>query len=204
MSGIFSKTQDDGGHAQEPVRSDEADSMTQTILRLYQAREHALVAARELLKSGFAVDQVVLVVSRDVEEEPADVSDSMRDEVSRMGIHEDDAPHYAASLRRGGSMVKVDAPHHRADEAARILDDHGPVTSPDSQRGSAYMTDREAMQSLSRGHGGGARAEGDVEPSHDSGSDDPAPLSHALHLPTLSDDPAPLSHFLHIPVLSED
>ncbi len=48
-------------------------------------------------------------------------------------------------------------------------------------------------------HGETERAEGEHPVS-----DDAAPLSHALHVPTLADDPAPLSHLLHIPVLSKD
>ncbi len=68
----------------------------------------------------------------------------------------------------------------------------------DASVGSEHMTDREAMQRMSRVREAAGKA-GDG-----TGSDDPAPLSHALHAPTLSDDPAPLSHLLHIPVLSKD
>jgi hypothetical protein len=101
-------------------------------------------------------------------------------------------------VRRGGALVGARVDDDRYGRAEAALRSHNGVDA--ARHGAAYRAGGWSAFDQDAPH------VGDIAPraGGKSGSDDPAPLSHAMRAPTLADDPAPLSHLLHIPVLSDD
>jgi hypothetical protein len=47
--------------------------------------------------------------------------------LTRLGVPEDDANYYAEGVRRGGTLISVDASDERAERAVAIMKQHGAV-----------------------------------------------------------------------------
>lgn len=47
--------------------------------------------------------------------------------LTRLGVSEDEAEHYAEGIRRGGTLISVNASNEKADSVVRIMKEHGAV-----------------------------------------------------------------------------
>jgi hypothetical protein len=148
--------------------------MTKTITRLFDNFDDARAAVAELEATGMAHAGISIVNggSGAVPATPADMTGhqvggfagasgeggGLAEALIQAGVSEADAHVYAEGVQRGGTLVVV----HEDDNAEEVLRRHRGVDAAD--------------------HGDAHRSEGY------SISDDPAPLSHLLHIPVLSED----------------
>ena len=141
--------------------------MTQTISRVYQDRENAEAAAAALKKAGFG-DQAINLIA------PSDVPDEdLAARIRQGGVVATHAGVFAEAIRRGETLVSVQAQFGSGAEATRILQRHRPTDT-------------------------GLPEQGYIEAAPEAA----APLSSALGLPVLLHDPTPLSSVLMLPVLT--
>jgi hypothetical protein len=174
--------------------------MTQTISRLYGNHGSAMAAVEELEASGFGKDAVHLVTLA-----PGDAEDGVLAAIVAGGVPTAHAPVYADGVRRGDTLVSVQAPFGFANTATDILDKHGPTPTDLPDHG-YELPPRDPAAPLSSAWGWPVL------------SSDPTPLSSFLGWPTLStrrslprpdaalavDDPAPLSKKVGMQVLSDE
>ena len=141
--------------------------MTQTISRLYPARENADAATADLRRAGFGDDIIHVVAPTEPPDEQVVAS------FRRGGVVDSEAEAYGDAIKRGETLVSVQAPFGSAVKALLILQKHGPTDT------------------------------GVAEPGHAEAPADPAtPLSSAFGWRVLSHNPAPLSSLLNLPLLS--
>ena len=171
--------------------------MTQTISRIYRAREDADAAAAELKKAGFDRRDINVVASAEAPDEEI----LMR--IREGGVTATHAEVYAERIRQGETLVSILAAFGYALLATEILEKHGPVDTGLPEQGYEKAPPDPAAP-LSSAAGWRVL------------SNDPAPLSSALGLPLLLkrqrrqrpdseliDNPAPLSKAINMPVLKD-
>jgi hypothetical protein len=153
------------------------DAMSQ-ITRIYASHQAASDAVKELELYRFSSAYIHVVSPPPVHDSeyesdhppPPDIAA----EIVRAGISAADAAIYAEEVRRGATLVTVNAPFGEGALATRILDDFGPAES--------------------------AVREADLGAP---GIDDAAPFSKLLGLPLLWQNPAPFSALLGLPVFTK-
>ncbi len=171
--------------------------MTQTICRSYQVRENAEAAAAELKKAGFDGRDVNVVAPDGAPDE------EIIARIRQGGVAATQADAYAERIKQGETFVSILAAFGYAVLATEILEKHGPADTGIPEQG-YEKTPPDPAAPLSSALGWKVL------------SNDPAPLSSALRLPTLFtrrqrqkpdselvDDPAPLSNAVNMPVLSD-
>jgi hypothetical protein len=141
--------------------------MTQTISRIYQLRADADAAATELRTTGFADDDINLV-------SPSETSDEeILAAIQRGGVVATYADAYLVGIKRGETLISVQAAFGCAALVTTILEKHRPVDTGLGDQG------------------------------YEKKPQDPAaPLSSALGWTVLLHNPTPLSSWLRLPVLS--
>jgi hypothetical protein len=168
--------------------------MTKTIARLFDDFDDARAAVAELEATGIAHAGISIVNGGPgpVPATPADMTghemggfagtsgegDGLVGALIQAGVSEADAHVYAEGVQRGGTLVMV----HEDDDAEAVLRRHRGVGAAD--HGAAHRTEGRTASA------DGERNDGEKSPKGEGYS--------------ISDDPAPLSHLLHVPVLTED
>jgi len=170
--------------------------MTQTISRIYQVRENADAAATELKKAGFADHAIDMLA-------PAEAPDEqILARIRRSGVMATHAEVFAEGIKRGETLVSVQAQFGCAALATAILQKHSPTDTGLAEQGSEKAPPDPAAP-LSSACGWKVLI------------DNPAPLSSSLGWSVLSarrpsrkpdsefvDNPAPFSKAIHTPVLT--
>ncbi len=152
--------------------------MTIPVVRVYEKAKQAQDAVAELKQGGFA-DDLVLLLTPGLEGVD-DSTETISKAITIGSSLGDDAELCAESLRQGRSVVVALAPFGRGLPTAKILDSHKPI--PTEVERAKRPTARDGAAEWERG----------------------APLSSAFGLPILSrNDPAPLSDALWIKTLSK-
>ena len=171
--------------------------MTQTISRIYKAREDADAAAAELRRAGFDGRDINVVAPGEAPDE------EVLARIREGGVTGTHAEVYAGRIKQGETLVSILAAFGYALLAIDILEKHGPEdTGLPEQEYEKTPPDPAAPLSSALGW---------KVLSHD-----PAPLSSALGLPLLLtrrrrrkpdlelvDNPAPLSKAVNMPVLTD-
>ncbi len=171
--------------------------MTQTISRIYQVRENADAAATALKKAGFAERGINVVA-------PAEAPDGqILASIRRGGVVATHADVYAEGIKRGETLVSVQAPFGCATLATALLEKHGPTDTGLGEQGYEKAPPDPAAP-LSSACGWTVLI------------DNPAPLSSSLGWSVLStrrpprkpdselvDNPAPFSKTIHKPILTD-
>lgn len=140
--------------------------MTETISRIYQVRENADAAAAELKKAGFADRAINVVASAEAPDE------QVLAQIRQGGVVAAHADVYAERIKRGETLVSVQAQFGCGGWATEILEKHSPADT------------------------------GLAEQGYEKAPPDPAaPLSSAYGWRVLINNPAPLSSSLGLPVL---
>ena len=170
--------------------------MTQTISRIYQAREDADAAAADLKQAGFDSRDINVVASAEASDE------EILARIQEGGVTATHAKVYAERIKQGDTLVSILAAFGYAVLAIDILEKHGPADTGLPEQGHE-KTPLDPAAPLSSAAGWRVL------------SNDPAPLSSALGLPLLTrqrprksaskliDKPAPLSKAIKMPVLTD-
>ncbi len=171
--------------------------MTQTISRIYQAREDADAAAAELKKAGYDGRDINVVASAEAPDE------DILARIQAGGVTATHAKVYAERIKQGETLVSVLAAFGYALMATEILEKHGPADTGLPEQ-DYEKTPADPAAPLSSACGWRVL------------SHDPAPLSSALGLPLLLksqrrrkpdseliDNPAPLSKAINMPLLTD-
>ena len=175
--------------------------MTQIISRVYDARGDAEAAAAELAQAKYDKRDIHLI-GPDAAGADAGGDDSLLDRLKQAGITGSHADTYAERIRQGGTLLSVAAYFGKAAMVTAVLDKHGPAETGLAEQGYEKVPADPAAP-LSSYLGWRVLL------------DDPAPLSKALRLPTLTrqrtrrrpdaalaDNPAPFSRAIKQPVLT--
>ena len=171
--------------------------MTQTISRIYRAREDADAAAAELKKAGYDGRDINVVASAEAPDE------EILARIRKGGVAATHAKVYVERIKQGETLVSILAAFGYAVMAIEILEKHGPADTGLPEQGHE-KTPPDPAAPLSSAAGWRVL------------SNDPAPLSSALGLPLLLtrqrprqpdseliDNPAPLSKAINMPVLKD-
>lgn len=146
--------------------------MTQTVSRIYQARENANAATAALEQAGFDPG-AIHVVEPNVVGSAAASDEQIATRVRQSGVAASHADLFADAIKAGGTLVSIQAQFGTAATATRILEQHGPTSTGLPEQG-----------------------------HHDAAPEPAAPFSSACGMTVLVHNPTPLSSLLGLAVLS--
>src|SRR5512134_1896766 len=94
--------------------------MSTTVIAMYDNAEKAQQVVNEIVRAGVSRDAV------DVLQSDGNGSSLVVSKLTERGLEEQEAAIYAEVIGKGGSMVTVDAPEERADNACEIMNRFAP------------------------------------------------------------------------------
>lgn len=94
--------------------------MSTTVIAMYDNADKAQQVVNEIVRAGVSRDAV------DVLQGDGNGSSAVVSKLTERGLEEQEAAVYAEVIGKGGSMVTVDAPEERADNAWEIMNRFGP------------------------------------------------------------------------------
>ena len=146
--------------------------MSTLITRIYANYGDAVSTVNELHKKHFDKSHVMLVST--VENDPAEPNLSVEDRIARLNVPAGEVPSLIASVKKGQSVVAVNAMWGEAIKATTIMEKHGPEADP-IQRKQYHVT------------------------TFPSGT----PFSTFFGMPVLLKSSTPLSSFLNTPTVTK-
>ena len=144
--------------------------MIHPVTRVYASAQQATEAAAQLKASGFTDDLVTLITPANA----ASTADGIATQIMAGYVLKARAKIHAEEIKRGASLVSVQAPFGMGGAASDILDSFAPVESAAAEGSDTTMR-----------------------------WDDAAPISSALRIPAIVDGDPTFSGFWSMPVLSK-
>ena len=104
-----------------------------TIVGLYDDVNTAERVVHALFEDGFREDRVHLNTRDDHSHSSRYANDELPRQLTKDGVPRQEAELYAEGVRRGGSLVVVEAPKERVDRATALMKERGPVDMKERQ-----------------------------------------------------------------------
>lgn len=101
--------------------------MAMTVVGLYDDETTARKAATSLRDNGFK-DAWIHIEAHGADETTSRRDGNLVGTLTSVGVPNDEAQFYAEGVRRGGSLLILEAPEDRADRAAELMNVHKPIT----------------------------------------------------------------------------